>query len=53
MRPKFELEIANTVVPCEPDYEFIIYAYGLNKKFTESVWTPPSCIGMILIPSGP
>jgi hypothetical protein len=43
-KPRFELEVANQVVPCEPDYNFIIYAFGFNKKSSQSVWTPPSCI---------
>lgn len=44
MKPKFELEVPNHIVPCEPDYEFIVYAFGFNKQSSQSVWTPPSCI---------
>lgn len=41
---KFELEVANHVVPCEQDYEFIIRAFGLNGKSTRADWTPSSCV---------
>ena len=41
---KFELEVPSRQVPCEPDYDFIVRAFGLNKKYSESHWTPPSCI---------
>lgn len=43
-KPKFELEVQSTVVPCEPDYEFIVRAFGLNGQHSRSHWTPPSCI---------
>ena len=32
MKPRFELNVPNNVVPCDPEFEFIIYAYGFNKK---------------------
>ena len=41
---KFEMEVRSTQVPCEPEFQFIARAYGLNGKFSESHWTPPSCI---------
>lgn len=44
LKPRFELEVPSSQVPCEPDYQFIIYAFGFNKKSSTSVWTPPSCI---------
>ena len=43
-RQKFEFEIKSTEVPCEPDLEFLLRAYGLNKKFSTTYWTPPSCV---------
>ena len=43
-KPRFELEVLNTVVPCDPEYEFNIYAFGINKQSSKSVWTPPACI---------
>ena len=36
-RSKFELEVANNVVPCEQDYEFIIRAFGLNGRYNISL----------------
>ena len=42
--PRFELEVSNQVVPCYPEFEFNIYAFGFNKLSASSVWTPPSCI---------
>ena len=44
MKPRFELEVSNQLVPCDPDYDFNIYAFGLNKQYSKSHWTPPSCI---------
>ena len=41
---RFELEVSNQVVPCYPEFEFNIYAFGFNKLSSSSVWTPPSCI---------
>lgn len=43
-RPRFELEVSSLTVPCEPDYDFIARAYGFNKQFSRSHWTPPSCV---------
>ena len=43
-RQKFEFEIKNTEAPCEPDLEYILRVFGLNKKFNVAYWTPPSCI---------
>lgn len=43
-KPKFEFEITSDRVPCEPDMEFLVRAFGFNKKFSTSYWTPPSCI---------
>ena len=43
-KPRFELEVLNTVVPCDAEYEFNIYAFGLNKQSSKSLWTPPACI---------
>ena len=42
--PAFELEVANTLVPCELDYEFYVRAFGFNGRSTRSYWTPPSCV---------
>ena len=44
MKPRFELEVSNQLVPCDPDYEFNIYAFGFNKESSRSQWTPPACI---------
>ena len=44
MKPRFELEVSNQLVPCDQDYEFNIYAFGFNKESSRSYWTPPSCI---------
>ena len=44
MKPRFELEVSNQAVPCDPDYEFNIYAFGFNKESSRSYWTPPACI---------
>ena len=43
-RQKFEFEIKSTAVPCEPDLEFMLRVFGLNKKFSLAYWTPPSCV---------
>ena len=43
-KQKFEFEIKSTEVPCEPDMEYILRVFGLNKKFSEAAWTPPSCV---------
>ena len=32
VKPRFELNVPNNVVPCDPEFEFNIYAYGFNKK---------------------
>jgi len=44
MKPRFELEVSNQAVPCDPDYEFNIFAFGFNKESSRSSWTPPACI---------
>ena len=43
-RQKFEVEVSNTVVPCELDFEFYMKAYGYNGEHSLSYWTPPSCV---------
>ena len=49
MKPRFELEVDNQAVPCYPEFEFNIFAFGFNKQSSKSFWTPPSCIGKSLI----
>lgn len=44
MKPRFELEVSSQIVPCYPEFEFNIYAFGFNKLSSKSFWTPPSCI---------
>jgi hypothetical protein len=43
-KQKFEFEIKSTLVPCEPDMEYMLRVFGLNKKYSEASWTPPSCV---------
>ena len=51
VRQKFEFEIQSTEVPCEPDMEFLLRVYGLSGKFSETYWTPPSCVVTTIPPT--
>ena len=51
VRQKFEFEIKSTQVPCEPDLEYILRVFGLNKQFSVARWRPPSCIVTTVAPT--
>ena len=38
------MEVSNTVVPCELDFEFYMKVFGYNGEHSLSYWTPPSCV---------
>ena len=44
VEPRFELDVPNNAVPCDPEFEFRMFAFGFNKKSTKTYWTPPACI---------
>ncbi|XP_040577792.1 uncharacterized protein [Lepeophtheirus salmonis] len=43
-RPRFEFVVSNKDAPCDLDYLFMLKAYGYNRLYSTTDWTPPSCV---------